>query len=89
MADQQARGVGYRYYTEQLAALPYFIGGHYFQYLDEPITGRFDRETSFNGFVSIADIPHPHLVKAAKASHSRIYNVHAGRLRPYDQKPTL
>lgn len=89
VADQQARGVGYRYYTEQLAALPYFIGGHYFQYLDEPITGRFDRETSFNGFVSIADIPHPHLVKAAKASHARIYNVHAGRLRPYDQKPTL
>ncbi len=89
VADQKARGVGYRYYTERLAALPYFVGGHYFQYLDEPITGRFDRETSFNGFVSIVDIPHPHLVKAAKASHSRIYKVHAGLLRPYDQKPKL
>ena len=28
------RRVGYRYYTEWLAALPYFVGGHWFQPAD-------------------------------------------------------
>lgn len=89
VADQAARAAGYRYYTELLAAQPYFVGGHFFQYLDEPITGRFDRETSFNGFVNIADIPYPRMVRAARTSHARIYRVHAGLVAPYARRPRL
>jgi len=89
VADQRARAVGYRLYTEQMAAMPYMVGGHFFQYLDEPITGRFDRETAFNGFVNVADIPHPLMVRAAKASHARVYAVHAGLLEPFSTRPEL
>jgi agarase len=78
VADQRARAAGYRYYTERLAAIPYFVGGHFFQYLDEPITGRFDRETAFNGFVDVADIPYPLMVAAARTAHRRLYEIHAG-----------
>ena len=89
VADQRARAAGYRYYTERLAAIPYFVGGHFFQYLDEPITGRGDRETAFNGFVDVADIPYPLMVKAARASHARIYDLHAGLTRPFSTPPNL
>ena len=87
--DQRARAVGYRLYTEGMAAMPYFVGGHFFQYLDEPITGRGDRETAFNGFVNVADIPYPMMVRAAKASHARVYGVHAGELEPFRERPEL
>jgi len=72
-----------------LTAIPYFVGGHFFQYLDEPITGRFDRETAFNGFVDVADIPYPLMVDAAKKAHSRIYDIHAGELEPCAERPEL
>jgi hypothetical protein len=85
--NRRERGVGYRYYTEQLAAIPYFVGGHYFQYLDEPVTGRFDRETSYNGFVNVADIPYQDLVDAAREANSRIYEIHAGKAAPVSVPP--
>jgi hypothetical protein len=87
VADQEERGVGYRYYTERAAAAPYIVGAQYFQYLDEPVTGRFDRETSFNGFINVADVPYPALVKAAKASNAQIYEIHAGIIAPYERAP--
>jgi hypothetical protein len=89
VADQRARAVGYRYYTEQLASIPYFVGGHFFQYLDEPVTGRFDRETAFNGFVDVADLPYPRMVAAARAAHARVYDLHAGRALPFATRPEL
>ncbi len=85
--NQVERGRGFRYYTEQAAALPFFIGTHYFQYIDEPLTGREDGETSFNGFVAVTDIPYPALTNAARRTNSRIYRVHAGLLPPFSQKP--
>jgi hypothetical protein len=81
------RGSGFGYYTEQLAALPYVIGGHYFQYWDEPITGRFDSETAYNGFVNVADVPSAPLVAAARATNARIYAVHAGVEAPFAVAP--
>jgi hypothetical protein len=85
--DQQERGRGFTYYTEQLAALPYFVGCNYFQYLDEPITGRFDSETAYNGFVNVVDIPNEYLVKAAQQTNARIYDLHAGKVQPSEIKP--
>lgn len=87
VANRKERGIGYRYYTEQMAALPYFVGGHYFQWIDEPITGRSDRETAFNGFLKVTDIPDPHLAGAAKKTNPRLYGIHAGRTPPYSRAP--
>jgi hypothetical protein len=87
VASASERGTGFRYYTEQLAALPYVIGSHYFQYWDEPITGRSDSETAYNGFVNVADIPSEPLVAAARATNARIYAVHAGVEAPFAVAP--
>jgi hypothetical protein len=87
VTSESERGTGFRYYTEQLAALPYVIGSHYFQYRDEPITGRFDSETAYNGFVNVADIASEPLVAAARATNARIYAVHAGMEAPFAVLP--
>jgi len=67
--------------------LPYIVGSHYFQYWDEPITGRSDTETAYNGFVNIADIASAPLVAAARATNARIYAVHAGVEAPFAVAP--
>jgi hypothetical protein len=87
VASESERGTGFRYYTEQLAALPYVVGGHYFQYWDEPITGRSDSETAYNGFVNVADLASAPLVAAARATNARIYAVHAGVEAPFAVAP--
>lgn len=85
--SQAERGAGYSYLTEQLAAKPYVVGSHYFQYIDEPITGRNDGETSFNGFVNVADIPYGPLVAAARKTNGRIYEIHSGRIKSTQRRP--
>lgn len=86
--SQSDRGIGFSYLTEQFAAKPYMIGSHYFQYLDEPLTGRSsDGENSYNGFVNVADIPYRQLVAAARRTNSRIYDIHAGRSKPTELQP--
>src|SRR5262249_13158414 len=83
VANQEERGAGYRFFTEKIAQAPYFVGAHYFQYIDEPITGRNpDRENSFNGFVRVTDVPYQEIVQAAKETNWRLYKIHAGLETP-------
>jgi hypothetical protein len=80
--DQRERGVAYQYYVEQAASLPSIVGAHYFQYVEQPVTGRFDGENYNFGFVSQLDVPYPEMLKFARKAHSRIYQIHAGELKP-------
>jgi tetratricopeptide (TPR) repeat protein len=86
-ASQAERAKGYRYYVEQVAALPGFLGAHWFQWADEPVLGRMDGENYNIGFVDCTDRPYPELVEAAKATHKRLYDVHSGKLAPFDERP--
>jgi hypothetical protein len=73
--DQQARGKAYEQYVRKLWQLKAFVGCHWFQYIDQPLTGRFDGENYNIGFVSIADRPHWELVEAAREVNSRVYEI--------------
>jgi hypothetical protein len=84
--DQAERGVAFEYYVEHAAALPPVVGTHYFQYVDEPVTGRFDGENYNLGFLDVTDQPYPEMVSFAKATHRRIYQVHAGILPPAERQ---
>lgn len=86
-ANQTERGIGYRYFVEQGLSLPYCLGAHWFQWRDEPVTGRQDGENYNIGFVDSTDRPYPELVDAAKTTHKRLYEVHAGKTLPFSQKP--
>lgn len=80
--DQTERGAAYQYYVEHAAAQPALIGVHYFQMVDQPVTGRFDGENYNLGFVNQQDLPYAELVRSAQRAHRRIYEIHAGRLAP-------
>jgi len=85
--NQTERGNGYRYYVEQGLSLPYALGTHWFQWTDEPITGRMDGENYNIGFIDATGRAYPELVEAAKATHKRLYDVHAGKVPPFSQRP--
>ncbi len=83
--NQTERGVAYQYYLERAAALAPMIGAHYFQMVDQPVTGRFDGENYNLGLVNQQDLPYPEMISFAKAAHRRIYKVHAGQLPPVER----
>jgi hypothetical protein len=86
-ANQLERAKGYRYYLEQAAALPCFLGAHWFQWRDEPVLGRMDGENYNIGFVDVTDRPYPELVAAAQTTHKRLPDVHAGKTPPFAERP--
>ncbi len=81
---QHERGTAYRYYVEQGLARPELIGIHYFQWLDQPVFGRFDGENYNIGFMDICNQPYRELIEAARESHKRMYRVAAGIEKPFD-----
>lgn len=82
--DQAERGVAYRYYVEQAAAFPAFIGTSWFQWVDQPVTGRMDGENYNIGLVDVTDRPYRELIEAMKETHRRLEAVHAGTMAPFD-----
>jgi hypothetical protein len=85
-ANQEERGVAYRYYVENAAALPMMVGVHWFEWIDEPNTGRFDGENYNIGFVDVTDRPYAELVEAAKTTHARLLEVHSGKAPPVSRR---
>lgn len=86
-ATQTERAKGYRYYVEHAAALPCFLGAHWFQWSDQPVLGRMDGENYNIGFVDVTNRPYAELVEAAQATHKRLYDVHSGKLPPFAERP--
>jgi hypothetical protein len=85
-ANQHERGVAYRYYMEHAAANPAVVGAHWFEWIDEPATGRTDGENYNIGFISVTDQPYQELADAMRHTHQRLLQVHSGAERPFDQK---
>jgi len=78
--NQQARAAMYKQYLESVRDNPAFVGCHWFQYYDEPLTGRsYDGENYNIGFVSVTDTPYPEMVEAAKAVSSELYSRRGGK----------
>jgi hypothetical protein len=83
--DQNARASMYIDYVRSVIDNPAFVGCHWFQYVDEPLTGRwFDGENYNIGFVSVTDTPYPEMVAAAKQVHAEAYTRRYGTGRPAD-----
>jgi hypothetical protein len=73
-ADQHERARNYIRYVRSVADHPAFVGCHWFQYVDEPNTGRwFDGENYNIGFVDVTDTPYPEMREAAQTVHVEIY----------------
>ena len=67
VGKESERGPAYARYLRAVADNPDFVGAHWFQYLDEPLTGRtLDGENAHIGFVTVADLPYQDLAAAAR-----------------------
>lgn len=84
--NQKERGVAYSYYVENAAAHPSVIGTHWFQWLDQPSTGRFDGENYNIGFLDVTDLPYMELINEAIKTHERIFDIHSENIPPTNQK---
>jgi hypothetical protein len=73
-ANQEQRATLYEYYLEKSLQNPQIVGTHWFQYGDQPYTGRFDGENYQIGFVDICDTPYPETVRALRKIGYNMYN---------------
>jgi len=80
--DQADRAAHYKQYVRSVVDNPSFVGCHWFQYIDEPITGRwYDGENYNIGFLDVTDTPYPEMVEEAQEVHAEVYTRRYGRNR--------
>jgi hypothetical protein len=73
-ADQKERAAIYSEYVASVLDHPALVGCHWFQFVDEPLTGRsYDAENYNIGFLTVTDTVYPELVAAARAIHRQAY----------------
>lgn len=87
VATQRDRGRAYRYYCEHAAAHPMCVGAHYFQCYDQFVLGRFDGENYNIGLFDICLQPYRDMADAVRTCSARMYDIHAGKAVPTDDKP--
>lgn len=86
---QEERGVAYRYYVENGYSHPALVGTAYFQWCDQPNTGRtLDGENYNCGIIDVVDLPYKGQVEAMAESAKRLYGIHKGEIKPVQTLPT-
>ena len=76
--DQTDRGRKYAGYVNSALDNPQIVGVHWFQYGDQPATGRGDGENAQCGFVDICDTPYAETVQASRATAEAMYDRRGG-----------
>ena len=79
---EEERGPAYARMLESVLGNPDFVGAHWFQYLDQPVTGRWlDGENGHLGLVAITDIPWKGFVAQVGDTNRRILETLRERLK--------
>jgi hypothetical protein len=55
--------------------IPSLVGAHFFQFSDQPVSGRADGEALLRGFVDVTDTPHFDLVRVNREVGYRLYEI--------------
>jgi Beta-galactosidase len=66
-------------YVRRAFVHPLLVGAHYFQFRDQPISGRPDGEAVLRGFINAADTPHFDLVQANRPLGYNMYEMRSGK----------
>lgn len=70
---ETARGAAYAHFLERALQEPVIVGLHWFQYLDQPVTGRLlDGENGHVGLVAITDVPFDGFIDAVRRANLRL-----------------
>ncbi|MCG8293551.1 beta-galactosidase [Pseudomonas entomophila] len=82
---EEDRGPAYANFLKAALAQPMIVGAHWFQYLDQPASGRLlDGENGHLGLVAITDVAYPGFVEAVRRSNLQAI----GQLRDALGKPS-
>jgi hypothetical protein len=73
--NQQDRADCYKAFVTSCLTHPRYVGTHWFQWRDQPLTGRGDSENYQIGFLTVTDQPYPELVAAAREIGATMYAV--------------
>lgn len=73
LITQDERAGAYDGYMRHLLERPYIVGAHWFEYVDEPATGRFDGENSNWGIVNVDDEEYAELAAAMQRIDADLY----------------
>ncbi len=72
--NQAARAQAYKDYVLGAVKHPQFVGTHWFQWKDEPTTGRvYDEENYQIGFLDVADTPYPEMIQVSRDVADQLY----------------
>ena len=71
--DQNDRAIAYTRFLQGALLHPQIVGAHWFQYRDQPLTGRGDGERYQIGFVDVADTPYPEICRASREVGENMY----------------
>ncbi len=74
VGDQQERATSFTRYVQGALVHPNMVGAHWFQFRDQPLTGRWDGEGYQIGFVDVADTPYPEMTEAARKIGENMYS---------------
>ncbi|WP_065261919.1 beta-galactosidase [Pseudomonas bananamidigenes] len=70
LSKEEDRGPAYANFLKQALSEPSIVGVHWFQYLDQPVTGRLlDGENGHFGLVGVTDLPYQGFVEAVRKSN--------------------
>ena len=73
VASEAQRGQAYARYLQAAAGDPEIVGTHWFEYVDEPVTGRLlDGENGHFSLVGITDIPFAGFVEAVRKANAHV-----------------
>lgn len=73
--NQEDRARKYVDYVQAAAKASWCVGAHWFQYKDQPLTGRGDGENYNIGFINETDSVYPEMSKAAREMHTGLYDL--------------
>ena len=75
VGSQGQRGKVYRMFLRTALRNPALVGAAWFQYGDQPVTGRTDGENYQVGFVDICDTPYAETVAASREIGEKLYQI--------------
>ena len=79
VASEDERGKAYAKFVDAAAASGIVVGTHWFQYVDQPVTGRIlDGENAHIGLVGITDIPFEGFTRTVTDTNARVGGGAAG-----------
>lgn len=87
VSSQRERGLAYRNYVEQSAALGFVIGIEWFTLVDQATTGRwfskYNGESFNTGLISVADRPWKDMLEEMMKTNHSIYDLLQGKRPPF------